>query len=89
VTGPDTFSITAKPRPGSGIPLATVPNLRNLGGWPTPNAADPSGTVRRGLVFRSAQFSDLTGADAAAFADLGITAVFDLRTEAERARTTS
>jgi protein-tyrosine phosphatase len=60
--------------------IATVPNLRDLGGWPTPD-----GHVRHGLLFRSAEFSDLRGDDAAAFARLGIRTVYDLRTQAERA----
>jgi protein-tyrosine phosphatase len=60
--------------------ITTVPNLRDLGGWPTPD-----GHVRSGVVFRSAEFSNLQGEDAEAFARLGIRSVFDLRTEAERA----
>jgi protein-tyrosine phosphatase len=65
--------------PGAQIMIATVPNLRDLGGWPTPD-----GRVRYGLLFRSAEFSDLQGGDAAAFARLGIRSVYDLRTQAER-----
>ena len=61
--------------------IATVPNLRDLGGWPIPD-----GHVRYGLLFRSAEFSDLRGDDAAAFARLGIRTVYDLRTQAERAK---
>ena len=66
-------------RPGQGIDIATVPNLRDLGGWPA-----RSGHVRSGLLFRSAEFSGLGGDDAAAFAELGIRTVCDLRTEQER-----
>ena len=69
------------PHPGQQIMIATVPNLRDLGGWRTPD-----GRVRYGLLFRSAEFSDLQGDDAAAFADLGIRSVYDLRTQAERAQ---
>jgi len=72
---------TAGARPGQQIMIATVPNLRDLGGWPTPD-----GHVRYGLLFRSAEFSNLHGDDAAAFARLGIRSVYDLRTHAERAR---
>jgi len=61
--------------------IATVPNLRDLGGWPTPD-----GHVQSGMLFRSAEFSDLRGDDAAAFARLGIRTVYDLRTQAERAK---
>jgi len=67
------------PEPGTSIPIATVPNLRDVGGWPT-----PTGRVRRGLIYRSAQFSDLVGSDAEAFSALGVRTVFDLRTAAER-----
>jgi protein-tyrosine phosphatase len=66
--------------PGASIPIAAVPNLRDLGGWPTTH-----GTVARGRLFRSAEFSDLAGDDLAAFAQLGIATVYDLRTRAERA----
>jgi hypothetical protein len=38
------------------------------------------------LLFRSAEFSDLQGDDAAAFGRLGIRTVYDLRTQAERAK---
>jgi len=65
--------------PGEQIMIAAVPNLRDLGGWPTPD-----GHVRYGVLFRSAEFSNLQGDDAAAFARLGIRTVYDLRTQAER-----
>ena len=67
------------PRPGQGLGIASVPNLRDLGGWTTPD-----GTVRRGVLFRSAEFGGLAGDDLAAFDRLGIATVFDFRTEAER-----
>src|SRR6478609_7778160 len=66
--------------PGANIAIATVPNLRDLGGWSTTDG----GRVRRGLVYRSAEFSDLAGADLDAFVGLGIRSVFDFRTEGER-----
>jgi len=72
--------MTATSKPGQGIGIATVPNLRDLGGWAT-----PGGQVRWGLVFRSAEFANLKGEDAAAFGKLGIRSVYDLRTAAERA----
>jgi protein-tyrosine phosphatase len=67
-------------RPGQSIPIATVPNLRDLGGWRTPD-----GRVRSGLIFRSAEFANLKGEDASAFGELGIRSVYDLRTADERA----
>jgi protein-tyrosine phosphatase len=46
----------AQHSPGENIPIATVPNLRDLGGW-----SAPTGQVRSGLVFRSAEFANLQG----------------------------
>ena len=66
-------------RAGQNIAIRTVPNLRDLGGWST-----PGGRVRSGLIYRSAEFSDLQGDDAAAFGKLGIRSVYDLRTAEER-----
>lgn len=70
----------AEGRPGEQIPIATVPNFRDLGGWST-----PTGRVRRGMLYRSAEFADLNGGDLAAFDQLGIRSVYDLRTADERA----
>ena len=70
---------TTARQPGQSIDIATVPNLRDLGGWPA-----PGGRVRSGLLFRSAEFAGLEGDDAAAFAKLGIRSVYDLRTDQER-----
>ncbi len=69
--------MTSEERPR--IVIATAPNLRDLGGWPTTDG----GRVRAGQVFRSAGLSGLDGDDLAAFAALGIRTVYDLRTAAE------
>jgi len=66
--------------PGQSIKIASVPNLRDLGGWPTRDG----GTVRYGLLYRSTDLTNLAGADMEAFAALGIRSVYDLRTEPER-----
>jgi protein-tyrosine phosphatase len=66
--------------PGQSIAIGSVPNLRDLGGWPTRDG----GRVRAGLVYRSTELDGLAGADMAAFAGLGLRSVYDLRTEAER-----
>jgi protein-tyrosine phosphatase len=66
--------------PGQSIGIASVPNMRDLGGWPTRDG----GRVRRGLVYRSTELNQLAGADMAAFAALGIRSVYDLRSEVER-----
>lgn len=66
--------------PGAQLPIRSVPNLRDLGGWPTASG----GRVRLGVVYRSAALDQLAGADVAALADLGVVSIYDLRTEAER-----
>ncbi|MFB7845175.1 tyrosine-protein phosphatase [Microbacterium sp. NPDC056052] len=60
------------------VPIATAPNLRDLGGLPS-----TAGEVRRGRVYRSAALSSLTDADEQRFAALGIRTVYDLRTAEE------
>jgi hypothetical protein len=62
--------------PGANIPIATVPNLRDVGGWRTTGG----GRVRRGLAYRSTALNRLDGEDLMAFAGLGIRSVYDLRT---------
>ena len=66
--------------PGQSVAIATVPNLRDLGGWPTRDG----GRVSRGLLYRSTELNQLAGADMETFAALGIRSVYDLRTEKER-----
>lgn len=66
--------------PGAAIPIPSVPNLRDLGGYRTVDGT----TVRTGVLYRSVALSELSDDDVAAFASLGIRTVFDLRTEAER-----
>ncbi|HMM74199.1 MAG TPA: tyrosine-protein phosphatase [Gammaproteobacteria bacterium] len=64
------------------IELAGSCNMRDLGGLAT---ADGRRT-RRGRVYRSDALATLTDADCARLAALGIRAVYDFRTEEERAR---
>jgi protein-tyrosine phosphatase len=66
--------------PGTPITIATLPNLRDVGGWPTHEGR----TVRRGQLYRSVELSKLDDAGLAAFTTLGVRTVFDLRTEPER-----
>jgi protein-tyrosine phosphatase len=58
-----------------------VPNLRDIGGWPTRDG----GRVVSGALYRSTDLSRLTGPDVPALAGLGIRSVYDLRTPGERA----
>lgn len=61
------------------IPLATVPNLRTLGGLPV-----AGGSVADGMLFRSATLGAVSEHDGAALVDLGIRRVVDFRTAGER-----
>jgi protein-tyrosine phosphatase len=67
-------------QPGQNIKIASVPNLRDLGLWPTRDG----GGVTPGLLYRSTELNSLAGTDMTAFAGLGIRSVYDLRTEVER-----
>jgi protein-tyrosine phosphatase len=65
---------------GQLISIDGVPNLRDIGGWPTGGG----GRVRYGLLYRSVELNHLDDAGVAAFAALGVRTVFDLRTAVER-----
>ncbi|HEY7620271.1 MAG TPA: tyrosine-protein phosphatase [Solirubrobacteraceae bacterium] len=66
--------------PGSLIELASVPNLRDIGGYATRGGR----RVRTGVLYRSTELNKLSGDDLASFGRLGIRTVFDLRTADER-----
>lgn len=65
-----------------GLHLATVPNLRDLGGYRTVDGR----WVRMGLIYRSDQLDRLDDRDFAALSALGLGAIADLRTATERKR---
>lgn len=65
---------------GAAIAVASVPNLRDVGGWPTRDGR----SVRRGLAYRSVALNHLADRDVGAVETLGLRTVYDLRTEAER-----
>ncbi|MCD2144828.1 tyrosine-protein phosphatase [Gordonia paraffinivorans] len=69
-----------QPKHAHAIELATVPNLRDLGGWVTADGRK----VQTGRVYRSTELHRLAGDDRTKFEELGITLIFDLRTAAER-----
>jgi protein-tyrosine phosphatase len=69
------------PAPGTALGIATLPNLRDVGGYPV----RAGGRVRTGVLYRSNDLSRLDGDAAAAFAGLGVHAVYDLRSDGERA----
>ena len=62
--------------PGTLIEPASVPNLRDIGGYPTRNG----GRVKTGVLYRSTELDKLAGEDMTTFGRLGIRTVFDLRT---------
>lgn len=62
--------------------LEGAPNFRDVGGYATKDGRH----VRRGLVYRSNQLSDLTAADYEKLAAMRIKLVCDLRTDGERSR---
>ncbi|WP_455377191.1 tyrosine-protein phosphatase [Petrachloros mirabilis] len=65
---------------GQSLGLASVPNLRDLGGYRTTDGK----TVASGLVYRSNQLSGIPQADMEKLAGLGLKNAFDLRTVEER-----
>jgi protein tyrosine/serine phosphatase len=62
--------------------LANAFNFRDVGGVP----CSPSGSIRRGRVYRSDGLHRLGGEDAEILTKLDVSEVFDLRSEAELAR---
>ena len=67
-------------RAGEALGIASVPNLRDLGGYKTRDGA----TVTKGLVYRSNQLAPISPEDMETIAQLGLKNDYDLRTEAER-----
>lgn len=66
--------------PGRSLGIASVPNLRDLGGYATADGK----TVATGLVYRSNQLSGVSREDMAKLSALGLRESLDLRTWAER-----
>lgn len=64
---------------GASIPIESLPNLRDIGGY---RAADGK-TVKRGQLYRSVLLGRLSDADLPKVEELGLRTVFDLRTTAE------
>jgi len=68
--------------PGRNLEIASIPNLRDLGGYRTSDGA----TVANGLAYRSNQLSGIPQDDMDKLAQLGLKNAFDLRTATERER---
>jgi protein-tyrosine phosphatase len=72
--------MTETRRPGTSIPLDSLPNLRDLGGWETVDGR----MVRYGMLFRSTALDKLSDDDGRVLADrLGVRTIYDLRTAGE------
>ncbi|MGH2340607.1 tyrosine-protein phosphatase [Segnochrobactraceae bacterium EtOH-i3] len=69
--------------PGESLGIASVPNLRDLGGYGTADGR----VVRRGRVYRASQLAPVSPADMARLGRLGLARAFDLRTAHERQAT--
>lgn len=66
--------------PGQSLGLASVPNLRDLGGYKTTDGA----TVASGLVYRANKLCEISPDDMGKLGNLKLKAVYDLRTTKER-----
>lgn len=65
---------------GRNVGIASIPNLRDLGGYRTVDGK----TVASGLVYRSNQLSGIPPGDMEKLGSLGLQTAFDLRTAEER-----
>lgn len=73
--------MSSKATSGQSHILASVPNLRDLGGMDTADGR----RVRKGVVYRSEQLSRVADADMPAYEALQLKKIYDLRTAGERA----
>jgi len=67
-------------KPGQSLGIASIPNLRDLGGYQTGDGK----TVASGLVYRSNQLSKISPSDMQKLAALKLKNAYDLRTKEER-----
>lgn len=69
-----------KVKPGLSLGIASIPNLRDMGGYKTLDGA----TIVKGLVYRSNQLYNISPNDMILLANLNLKNDFDLRTASER-----
>ncbi len=67
-------------QPGQSLGIASIPNLRDLGGYATSDGR----SVKHGLLYRSNQLSGIGPEDMQELAGLGLQGAYDLRTTVER-----
>jgi len=73
-------TVTATRTPGASIPVASLPNLRDLRGWETTDGR----TVRYGILYRATALDKLSPDDGRVLTDrLGLRTIYDLRTAGE------
>jgi protein-tyrosine phosphatase len=75
-----TVSVQGSPAPGTSLGIASVPNLRDVGG----NTTREGSVVRLGVVYRSGELNPITRDDMKKLAALGLRNDFDLRTATGR-----
>ncbi len=75
-----TVNATKEATPGQSLGIASVPNLRDLGGYKTSDGA----ILARGLVYRANQLSGISPGDMEKLAGLKLKNAYDLRTAEER-----
>jgi protein-tyrosine phosphatase len=68
------------PGPGTSLGIASIPNLRDVGGYATQDGS----LVRRGVAYRSNQLNPISPEDMKKLAALGLKNDFDLRAAGER-----
>ena len=81
VVHPQSMAQPKEDTPGCSLGIASVPNLRDLGGYLTRNGL----VVRRKLLYRSSQLTKISPGDLEKIAALGLKNIYDLRTAEERA----
>ena len=69
-----------QPAPGTSLGIASIPNLRDVGGYTTQDGS----LVRRGVAYRSNQLNPIAPDDMKKLAALGLKNDFDLRAAGER-----
>lgn len=77
---PPSASNASSQGPGTSLGIASVPNLRDMGGYRTSDGA----TMRWKILYRSNQLKDISPDDMKKLTALGLKNGFDLRTAAER-----